>query len=162
MAWLTDSARNDLNVLKGRKTEIKPKPSEAVWSGSTLFVQTSVRKLRIFTVITLKCKQCVFTIQQCVQMMSTEGKQGIPSKSSLIGVCTVHADLSAPVTPGKRSTCTPLVYYRKSIWLVTVCHLTCVTKHVAKRVSMFNVSLLFCFNYCWKSKKVICCGNKYW
>ena len=29
-------------------------------------------------------------------------------------------------TPGKRWSCTPLVYYRKSIWLVTVYHLTCV------------------------------------
>ena len=52
-------------------------------------------------------------------------------------------------TPGKRSTCTPSVYYRKSIWLVTVYHLTSVNKHVAEKVSMFNVSLLFYFTYCW-------------
>ena len=36
-------------------------------------------------------------------------------------------------TPGKRSTCMPSVYYRKSTWLVTVYHLTCVNKHLAER-----------------------------
>ena len=56
------------------------------------------------------------------------------------------------ITPGKRSTWTPLVYYWKSIWHVTVYHLTCVNKHVAERVSMFNLSLLFCFTYCWKRR----------
>ena len=49
-------------------------------------------------------------------------------------------------TPGKRSTCTPSVYCKKSIWLVTVYHLTCINKHVVESVSMFSVSLLYLFH----------------
>ena len=63
-------------------------------------------------------------------------------------------------TPGKRSTCTPSVYYRKSIWLVTVYHLTCLNKHVAEMVGMlmwvyFFISLIVENR---NSKN----GNEYW
>ena len=61
-------------------------------------------------------------------------KSAISAKSSFplnwLALCSVI------YTPGKRSTCTPSVYYRKSIWLVTIYHLTCVNKHVAGKVSM--------------------------
>ena len=54
----------------------------------------------------------------------------------------------------KRSTCTQSVYYRKSIWLVTVYHLTCVNKQVAERVSMFNVSLLFFISFIVENRRM--------
>ena len=46
-------------------------------------------------------------------------------------------------TPGKRSTCTPSVYYRNSIWPVSADQLTFINKHAAERISKFNVSLYF-------------------
>ena len=64
-------------------------------------------------------------------------------------------------TPGKRSTCTPSVYFRKSIWPVSADQLTCINKHAADCVTKFNVSLYFYFNFGCKSEDVICCGNEY-
>ena len=63
-------------------------------------------------------------------------------------------------TPGKRSTCTPSVYYRKSICPVSADQLTCINKHAAGRVTKFNMSLYFCFNFGCKSENIICFSRK--
>ena len=78
----------------------------------------------------------------------------------LLILCTFQ-DILCIYTPGKRSTCTPSVYSRKSIWPVSAEQLTCINKHVADRVTKFNVSLYFYFNFGCKSENAICCGNKY-
>ena len=88
----------------------------------------------------------------------------LPYIYHILLVVHITTDLNSAkqcVTPKKRSTCTPSVYVenqfdlsRGIIWRVN--------KHVAKRASMFNVSLLFYFTYCWKSENVICCGNECW
>ena len=64
-------------------------------------------------------------------------------------------------TPEKQSTCTPSVYYRKSIWPDSANQLACTNKHAADRVTKFNVSLYFYFNFGSKSENVIFCGNEY-
>ena len=64
--------------------------------------------------------------------------------------------------PGKRSTCTPSVYYRKSIWPVSADQLMCINNCLADRVTKFHVSLYFYFYFGCKSENVICCGNEYW
>ena len=65
-------------------------------------------------------------------------------------------------TPGKGSTCTPSVYYIKSIWPVSAVQLTCINKHAADRVTKFDVSLYLYFNFGSNSENVICYGNEYW
>ena len=39
--------------------------------------------------------------------------------------------------------------------------MACINKHAADRVTKFNVSLYFYFNFGCKSENVICCGNEY-
>ena len=64
-------------------------------------------------------------------------------------------------TLGKRSTCTLSACYRNSILPVLPDQLTRINKHTADRVTQFNVSLYFHFNFGGKSATVICCGNEY-
>ena len=66
-----------------------------------------------------------------------------------------YLNTAPPDTPGKRSTCTPSVYYTESIWPVAADQLTCINKHAADRGTRFNVSVYFYFHFCCKSENSI-------